>query len=109
WALVGTSAPAGVRYGAVYVPGAHTPVLVAVGPSGSGYSLDDGATWTLISDVGYNTVSFAAPNAGWAAGTEGRIARWRGVFGEERRAGGGAGARIREPAHAATSARQCTG
>lgn len=84
WALVGTSAPAGVRYGAVYVPGARTPVLVAVGPSGSGYSLDDGATWTLISDVGYNTVSFAAPNAGWAAGTEGRIARWRGVFGEER-------------------------
>jgi len=84
WELVGTSAPPGVRYGVVYVPGAQPPVLVAVGPSGSGYSLDDGATWTPIGDVGYNTVSFAARNAGWAAGTEGRIARWRGVFGVER-------------------------
>ena len=83
WELVGTSAPPGVRYGVVYVPGARTPVLVAVGPSGSGYSLDDGATWTPISDVGYNTVSFAAPNAGWVAGTQGRIARWRGRFGQQ--------------------------
>jgi photosystem II stability/assembly factor-like uncharacterized protein len=84
WELVGTSAPAGVRYGVVYVPGTRPPVLVAVGPSGSGYSLDDGATWTPISEVGYNTVSFAAPNTGWAAGTQGRIARWRGRFGGER-------------------------
>ncbi|MBI4545820.1 MAG: oxidoreductase [Gemmatimonadetes bacterium] len=78
WALASPSDPPGVRYGLAYVPGAATPTLMAVGPAGSGYSLDDGTTWTRLGDVGYNTVSFASPAAGWAAGTGGRIARWTG-------------------------------
>lgn len=78
WSIAGTTAPAGVRYGVVYVPGAAAPALVATGPSGSGYSTDDGATWTAIGTAPYNTVVFAAPAAGWAAGTDGRIGKWAG-------------------------------
>lgn len=78
WHLMTATRPAGVRYGVVYVPGSTT--LIAVGPSGSGYSNDDGATWTAIDDQAWNTVSFASPTAGWVAGPGGRIARWRGKF-----------------------------
>ncbi len=75
WTLAGQSEPSGVRYGAVYTqgPGGY---MVAVGPSGWGYSADDGATWTAIDTLGYNTVvSDAAAGAVWAAGIEGRIAK----------------------------------
>lgn len=81
WHLVAASRPAGVRYGVVYVPG--TTTLVAVGPSGSGYSNDDGTTWTAVDDQPWNTVSFASPTAGWVAGPGGRIAKWSGKFGEQ--------------------------
>ena len=49
--------------------------LVAVGPSGLGYSLDDGSSWTAIDTVGYNTVAPAADGLAWVAGTEGRVVR----------------------------------
>lgn len=79
WTLAGQALPAGVRYGAVFVPG-RRELVVAAGPSGSGYSTDGGAHWMAIDTVGYNTVVFASPEAGWAAGTDGRIARWEGKF-----------------------------
>jgi photosystem II stability/assembly factor-like uncharacterized protein len=78
WTPAGPAAPAGVRYGVAYVPGTGTPTLMAVGPSGSGYSTNDGGSWTVADTVAYNTVSFATASAGWAAGPDGRIARWRG-------------------------------
>ncbi|HEX7051811.1 MAG TPA: nuclear transport factor 2 family protein [Longimicrobiales bacterium] len=80
WQLVASAAPPGVRYGVAYVPGAPTPTLVAAGPSGTGYSVDDGRSWTAIDTLGYNTIAFAGPRAGWAAGPGGRIARWQGAF-----------------------------
>ncbi|MGB7921882.1 MAG: YCF48-related protein, partial [Pyrinomonadaceae bacterium] len=50
WTRGGRSEPPGLKEGVVYVPGTSTaaPTLIAVGPSGSGYSLDDGSTWTRI-------------------------------------------------------------
>ncbi|MGD2154288.1 MAG: YCF48-related protein [Gemmatimonadales bacterium] len=76
WTAAASALPAGVRYGAAYVPGTRGPLLVATGPSGWGLSRDDGATWTVVDTVGYNTVA-AAPSGGalWVAGVEGRIAR----------------------------------
>jgi photosystem II stability/assembly factor-like uncharacterized protein len=76
WTAAASSLPAGCRYGAAYVTGGRGPVLVATGPSGWGLSRDDGATWTVVDTVGYNTVA-AAPSGGalWVAGVEGRIAR----------------------------------
>ena len=77
WELVSRSAPDGVRYGVAYVPGTRPALLVAVGPSGSGYSLDDGGSWTLMDRTGVNTVAFAGPDEGWAAGVAGLVRRWR--------------------------------
>jgi photosystem II stability/assembly factor-like uncharacterized protein len=66
--------PGGV-YGGVYVPGARRPTVVAVGPGGSAYSRDDGATWIAIDGNAYWSVAFASPRAGWAVGPRGRITR----------------------------------
>jgi photosystem II stability/assembly factor-like uncharacterized protein len=70
--------PAAVEYRScvAYVPGFAAPLLVAVGPSGSDYSVDDGQTWMRFSNEGYHTLSFAQPTqVGWAAGADGRIAK----------------------------------
>lgn len=85
WTVAGAAVPPGVRYGVAGVPGARTPTLVAVGPSGSGYSTDAGGSWILVDTVAYNTVAFAGPTAGWAAGPDGRIARWVGAIAGGRR------------------------
>ena len=65
-------------YGGVYVPGARQPTVVAVGPRGSAYSLDDGATWIAIDSSAYWSVAFASANAGWAVGPHGRITKFGG-------------------------------
>ena len=49
---------------------------IAVGTSGSDFSLDDGATWKPLDSENYNSVGFDAMGAGWAAGPKGRIARY---------------------------------
>jgi photosystem II stability/assembly factor-like uncharacterized protein len=74
WTVVGTSAPAGVRYGARYASGAR-PVLVAVGPTGWGYSMDDGASWMAVDTLTAFTVAVSA-RAVWTAGPDGRVVRF---------------------------------
>lgn len=64
----------GFRSVVAYVPGAK--VLVAIGPAGGDYSLDDGQTWTPLSGPGFDTFSFArGKNFGWGAGARGAIGR----------------------------------
>lgn len=80
WTTAGRSQPPGLKEGIVYVPGTSRPTLIAVGPSGSGYSLDDGKTWMSIDTTGYHSVSFTGPtDAGWAVGAGGRIAKYAGT------------------------------
>ena len=81
WDLGGRSQPPGLKEAVVYVPGTSTsPTLIAVGPSGSGYSLDDGKTWTRIDTRGFHSTSFTGPtNAGWAVGAGGLIAKYVGT------------------------------
>ena len=66
----------GFRSVVAYVPGAPTPTLLAVGPSGADWSADDGRTWTRVEGAGFHTFSFARNGRlGWGAGENGRIAR----------------------------------
>ena len=68
----------GFRSVVAYVPGAKTPTLIALGPSGGDYSVDDGRTWTAIDGPGFDTFSFAAgKQIGWGAGANGAIGRLR--------------------------------
>ncbi len=72
WTLVGSSQPEGVRWGVSGYSTGGSPALLAVGPSGIGYSLDLGATWTVVDTLGFNTVN-AYGQRFWVAGMEGRI------------------------------------
>jgi len=62
-------------WGGAWVRGARTPTVVAVGPSGSAWSADLGASWVVLDSANYWTVGFSSPRAGWAAGTQGRVTR----------------------------------
>jgi photosystem II stability/assembly factor-like uncharacterized protein len=74
WKLV--KGLSGFRSVVAYVPGSKTPALIAVGPAGADYSLDDGQTWKPIEGRGFDTFSFVPPKAvGWAAGANGGIAK----------------------------------
>jgi len=75
WTMISNSRPNGYRSLVAYVPGARVSTLVTVGPSGSDYSTDHGESWRRMSAEGFHTASFA-PGAGWAAGENGRIAKY---------------------------------
>ena len=75
WALVSRPSFAGPVYGAVYVPDAPLPTLVAVGPAGISFTADNGVTWTALSSDNHWSVGFSSPGSGWAIGTEGRITK----------------------------------
>ena len=76
WTTINTSRPNGYRSLVAYVPGAPvSTLLVAVGPSGSDYSTDHGASWRSMSAEGFHTASFAY-GTGWAAGENGRVAKY---------------------------------
>ena len=72
WTLV--KGLSGFRSVVAYVPGLKTPTLIALGPAGGDYSLDDGKTWKPIDGPGFDTFSFVpGKQIGWGAGAEGKI------------------------------------
>ncbi|HEY0098611.1 MAG TPA: hypothetical protein VGB76_06620 [Pyrinomonadaceae bacterium] len=76
WTTINAAPPNGYRSCVVYVRnGERVPMLLAVGPSGTDYSTDQGASWKRFSGAdGFHTASFApASGAVWAAGEQGRI------------------------------------
>ena len=74
WKLV--KGLSGFRSVVAYVPGAKTPALIALGPSGGDYSLDDGQTWSPIEGRGFDTFSFTPRKAtGWGAGANGALGK----------------------------------
>jgi photosystem II stability/assembly factor-like uncharacterized protein len=74
WKLV--KGLSGYRSVVAYVPGGKSRALVALGPSGGDYSLDDGKTWAPIEGAGFDTFSFAPRSAtGWGAGANGAIGK----------------------------------
>jgi len=73
WKLV--KSLSGFRSVIAYVPGLPG-TLIAVGPSGSDYSTDDGLSWTALSGPGFDTLSFApGQHVAFAAGARGRIGK----------------------------------
>jgi photosystem II stability/assembly factor-like uncharacterized protein len=65
----------GYRSAVAYVP-ALERALVAVGPSGTDISYDDGRTWTAIPGPGFHAISFAPRSrVAWGVGESGRVAR----------------------------------
>lgn len=75
WHADDSMMPGGFRSSVVRSQQDGFAALVAVGPSGSDISLDDGRTWTPIEGPGFHVVSIAADGTVWAAGGEGRIAK----------------------------------
>ena len=74
WTLV--KGLSGFRSVVTYVPGTKTPTMIALGPSGGDYSLDDGRTWKPIDGPGFDTFSFApGKQLGWGAGATGKIGK----------------------------------
>lgn len=66
----------GFRSVVAYVPGTNKPALVALGPAGGDYSLDDGQTWSRLAGPGFDTFSFAPrKSTGWAAGANGALGK----------------------------------
>ena len=65
----------GFRSAVSYSASGREKTLVAVGPSGSDYSVDNGVNWKSLGSTGYHAVSFAGTD-GWAAGDNGRIAKY---------------------------------
>lgn len=76
WRLARGPLPQGYMSGVAYVPGTNGRTLVAVGLAGTARSDDAGESWTMIDGVAYNSVAFASKSDGWAAGPQGRIAKW---------------------------------
>jgi len=78
WELTLSGPPAGFRECVAFVPKAAPPLAVAVGPSGSDYSLDGGRTWNPIEGpAGFHSLSFSkSGKTGWAVGKGGLIAKF---------------------------------
>jgi photosystem II stability/assembly factor-like uncharacterized protein len=74
WALGGHPPVPGAIYGLAYVR-ARRRTVVAVGPKGSAWSADDGATWTALDGRNHWSVAFGETPVGWMVGPEGRITK----------------------------------
>jgi hypothetical protein len=74
WTLVPEPHGVGFRSGVAWREASSDPMWVAVGTSGSSFSLDGGRRWATFDSTSLNAVAFAE-GTGWAAGPDGRIAR----------------------------------
>jgi photosystem II stability/assembly factor-like uncharacterized protein len=74
WTLAREPHSVGFRSGVAWRGDTDHPMWVAVGTSGSSFSLDGGHNWENFDDEAYNAVAFSGAT-GFAAGPDGRIAR----------------------------------
>ena len=78
WRVPKISRPTGFRSVVVSVmQDDGNSLAITSGPSGTDQSTDGGDSWSRLSDIGFHTMSFVSSSIGWAAGADGRIARWR--------------------------------
>jgi photosystem II stability/assembly factor-like uncharacterized protein len=82
WSTLHRPGPRGYRSCIVIVPDTAGKTLVTVGPSGSDFSTDGGASWQPLGELGFHAVGFTGLlDSGWAVGENGSIARYRGKLG----------------------------
>jgi len=76
WQESAANIPLGFRTGVAWLGRQEGSVLIAVGPSGSDFRNSNGQ-WQKLDDANYNVISVGGfnPQAVWAAGPKGRIAR----------------------------------
>lgn len=74
WLVAGPTFP-GAVYGIAHIPGPRIPSLLAVGPGGASYSIDNGSTWASIAEDSYWSVAFTPSGIGFLVGPEGRLTR----------------------------------
>lgn len=79
WRLARGPLPVAYLSAVAYVPGSSGRIVVAVGLAGTAISRNAGESWMITDTTAYNSVVFASPTVGWAAGPAGRIARWSGL------------------------------
>lgn len=76
WTLVRERGLSGFRSVVAHAPGTKGS-FIAVGPQGADWSDDDGRSWSPIAGPGFHAFSFVPRGGvGWAAGSNGRVARW---------------------------------
>lgn len=75
WKVAGRTTFPGAVYGIAWVTDAPIPTLVAVGPAGADYSVDEGKTWVPLDSLDYWGIGFAGPRAGWITGPDGRVVK----------------------------------
>lgn len=83
WSLVLDSQPSGYRSCVAYAAGSLLPIFLAVGPTGSDFSVKtlEGLYWINFSGEGYHTLSASKhTHSVWAAGADGRIAKLNNDF-----------------------------
>lgn len=77
WVLITQNQPNGYKSCVTHFGDPNKNYLIAVGTSGTDYSLDGGKTWQFMDTAAYHAVSFSKDGkAGFAAGPEGRIAKF---------------------------------
>ncbi|KAI1505160.1 oxidoreductase [Biscogniauxia marginata] len=69
-----TSFPGGYRSGSSWVPGSWDTAL-AVGPTGSDFTIDAGHTWHGFDNGTFDSVKCLTSHVCWASGQNGRVAR----------------------------------
>jgi photosystem II stability/assembly factor-like uncharacterized protein len=74
WSLAPEPHDVGYRSGVAWREDPRHPMWMAVGTSGSSYSVDGGRRWETFDTAAFNAVAFAG-SVGWAAGPGGRVAR----------------------------------
>lgn len=75
WHILTDQQPNGYKSCVAYI-GNDSDQLIALGTSGSDFSIDGGKTWHFMDTTAYNVVSIAKDgSAGFAAGPKGRIAK----------------------------------
>lgn len=74
WSLAPEPHGTGFRSGVAWIALQDHSMWVAVGTSGSSYSMDDGESWREFDRRPFNAVAFAG-GSGWAAGPEGQVAK----------------------------------
>lgn len=66
--------PGGYRSGSAWVPGLGG-VALAVGPTGSDFTVDGGRTWSAFYNGSFDSVACIQGRVCWASGEQGRVAR----------------------------------
>ena len=74
WSISPSTEPVGLKEAVVFYDDTS---LIAVGPSGTGYSVDFGKTWKKIDASSFHSASFLG-KTGWAVGSRGTIAKFKG-------------------------------